>query len=606
MPLRSDLLDPIAGETPGGVDLRYDPVYDQIKEARREEDDLPQGDWVRTRKLADWPLVERLAGDAIAKRSKDLQLAVWLVEAQIRREGAAGLRAGTALVTELMDRFWEHCFPAVEDGDLEMRAGPLEWLASPKFLAVLRQHMPLDRAGHAFLTHVEGRKLGTEESVAGDAARKAAREEAIEAGRVPPEVLDTSLGETPKAWLKALVGDLAAMPALLERLDAVSRERFGDDVAPSYQALRDTIEEISAFTRGLLARKLEQDPDPPEPEPSFDAGATDAGGPTDAGPAVLSADVTSGDDAAGRIAQAARWMRQQDPTSPAPYLLVRGFRWGELRANRAIGGRPATSDDTIDPRLLVAPTTAVRSQLKSFALDGKWRELLEACEGVMTTPQGRGWLDLQRYALTAMRELGEEYAAAAQAVRGALAALLRDRPTLVGMTMMDDAPTANAETQAWLASEIVPHTEPSPVDTADIGGGPAGLVDGERPRTGRSAYDRALEEVRGGRPQRAIELLMRELSKERTPRGRFLRRIEIAHIMVDAGLEAVAQPMLEELQQLIETHQLELWEAGDVVAQPLALLYRVYVKLGWDEGTTQPLYLRIARLDPLAAMAVSG
>jgi hypothetical protein len=76
--------------------------------------------------------------------------------------------------------------------------------------------------------------------------------------------------------------------------------------------------------------------------------------------------------------------------------------------------------------------------------------------------------------------------------------------------------------------------------------------------------------------------------------------------MVDAGLEAVAQPMLEELQQLIETHQLEQWEAGDLVAQPLALLYRAYVKQGWDEATTQPIYLRLCRLDPLAAMAVTS
>ena len=39
MPLRDGLLDPIDGENPSGPDLRYDPVVDQIKEARREDDD---------------------------------------------------------------------------------------------------------------------------------------------------------------------------------------------------------------------------------------------------------------------------------------------------------------------------------------------------------------------------------------------------------------------------------------------------------------------------------------------------------------------------------------------------------------------------------------
>ncbi|MBL0899092.1 MAG: type VI secretion system ImpA family N-terminal domain-containing protein, partial [Reyranella sp.] len=38
-------MNPIPGERPGGEDLRYDPVYDKIKEARREEDDREQGAW---------------------------------------------------------------------------------------------------------------------------------------------------------------------------------------------------------------------------------------------------------------------------------------------------------------------------------------------------------------------------------------------------------------------------------------------------------------------------------------------------------------------------------------------------------------------------------
>ena len=57
MPVREDLLQPIPGPHPGGASLRYDPVYDKLKEARREDDDIPQGEWARQRKVADWPLV---------------------------------------------------------------------------------------------------------------------------------------------------------------------------------------------------------------------------------------------------------------------------------------------------------------------------------------------------------------------------------------------------------------------------------------------------------------------------------------------------------------------------------------------------------------------
>ena len=53
MPLREDILKPIPGENPSGQDLRYTPVYDKIKEARREDDNLNQGAWQHERKVAD-------------------------------------------------------------------------------------------------------------------------------------------------------------------------------------------------------------------------------------------------------------------------------------------------------------------------------------------------------------------------------------------------------------------------------------------------------------------------------------------------------------------------------------------------------------------------
>ncbi|HUK16900.1 MAG TPA: type VI secretion system ImpA family N-terminal domain-containing protein, partial [Bryobacteraceae bacterium] len=87
MPLRNDLLNPIAGENPAGENLRYAPVYDKIKEARRQDDDAPQGEWTRERKLADYPLTIKLISESLATKSKDLQLAAWLAEAMLIREG---------------------------------------------------------------------------------------------------------------------------------------------------------------------------------------------------------------------------------------------------------------------------------------------------------------------------------------------------------------------------------------------------------------------------------------------------------------------------------------------------------------------------------------
>ena len=603
MALRDELLVPIPGANPAGAELRYDPVYDKIKEARREDDDAPQGEWQTERKVADWPLVIKLTKDALSKKSKDLQLAVWLTEAMLRREGIAGLRAGLDLLDGMVDQYWDSLFPAVEDGDVEMRAAPLEWAGSR--LDLVARQAPANRSGHTFLQYEASRLIPSETEAAEDDGKRTAREAAVADGKLLPEAFELGFASTPKAWYKALAADVAGALETLRQLDERSQERFGAD-APSFGKLRAALEDVQRATAQLLKRKLELEPDAPEFSPGGVAPEADIGAPpipnfapatsAAAAPAgaarPLAADASSRDDAAARIVSAARYLRQTDPYNPASYLLLRGFRWGELRA----GGQQ------VDPRLLEAPATHVRTQLKMLLLDGKWKELIEACEAVMGTPQGRGWLDLQRYALTACESLEAGYHFVARAIRAELRTLLADLPQLVDMTLMDDTPTANGETRAWLRTSVL--SEGAAIAAASGNGNGGAEADAEpRPRDARAL---AQAEARAGRAERGIAILTRELEREKTRRGRFLYQTQLAKIMVDAGHEAVAKPLLEELIASIEAHKLEEWEAGDLIAQPLALLYRCLEKLDGDSETKQGLYLRICRLDPLQAISFAN
>src|ERR1700710_209643 len=123
MPLREDLLEPIAGDNPSGANLYYDKVFDQIKEARTEDTDTGSaGAWERAPKKADHLLVIKLAGETLAKRSKDLRLAGWLIESHLKKEGIALLAPCLNLVWQLQVQFWETFYPEVdEDGDLGLR-----------------------------------------------------------------------------------------------------------------------------------------------------------------------------------------------------------------------------------------------------------------------------------------------------------------------------------------------------------------------------------------------------------------------------------------------------------------------------------------------------
>lgn len=596
MPFRGDLLAPIPGPNIAGSDLRYDPLFDKIKDARQEDDGGPQGDWQRPRKAADFGLVAKLAGDALATRSKDLWLAAWLTEAQLRREGLGGLRNGIELLRSLLAEFWDVLYPGLEDGDPELRAAPLSWVGLTLGPAV--RSVALNQAGHDFYRYRESRAVGYETETSGDQKRLQARQQAIDEGKLSPEEFDKGFEATPKAWYKALAADLDACIEGLAALDALGRDKFGE-VSPGYARLEEALAEVQHVVRQLLARKLEVDPDPPELAAAPAAGAsarapTDGSGFQSASGAAASpaGDPVDRADATARAIGAAEFLRRSEPHSPASYLLLRGLRWGEVRAQ----GNPP------DPRLLEAPSTQVRTHLKGLLLEAKWAQLLESAERAMATPAGRGWLDLQRYTISACAGLGGQFDIVARAVQGALRALLTDVPGLLTMTLMDDMPAANQETRQWLEQQGLTGGRPAEAAAADAGANGA-------TRGVDLVLERAMVEARAGRSQRGIELLMAELAREKSVRARFLRRTQIARLMVESGLEPIAVPILQELLALIEAHRLSEWETGELVAEPMALLYRCIEKLpeGAVAGEHSPasLYPRICSLDPLQALTLT-
>ncbi|TVP59273.1 MAG: type VI secretion system protein TssA [Gemmatimonadales bacterium] len=595
-----ELLQPIAGEDPGGPNLRYDPVYGEIKKAREEDPVLPQGEWKRERKVADWPEVVSLSTEVLAERSKDLQVAAWLTEGWLRTEGFTGLNRGLRLLIRLQEDFWDELHPRIEEeDDLEFRAVPLEWIG--QYLEPSINSVPLNRDGHTLQEYAEAKKIGTEEEAEKDSAKQTARAEAISARKPLLEDFAESFAKTPKSFYKELAAGLENSRNTLKELDALGDERYGP-VAPSYLSLRETLEGAARVADRLLAEKLETDPDPPEEEaPTDTAGsggeagsdtASEAAGashPGSAGaggaPGSAPQRIDSTDAATSAIGTAAAFLRAEDPTNPSPYLLLRGLRWGELR-----------TAGEIDPRALEAPPTHIRTRLKGLLLDREWSKLLEAAEEVMATPYGRGWLDLQRYVVSALEGLGADYDPVIDAVGQAIRALLEVRPELPDLTLMDDSPTANRETLQWLDDHVL-----------GVSGDDDGAAPSRRPRRERGdPTQRARDRLRAGDPHRAVELLMQAASREDSARERFLRRSEATQIMVSEGMEGVALPILQEMMDLIERHSLEEWESGDTVAQPMSLLYTSMARTGGDSGAQEELYLRICRLDPMQGMKLKG
>lgn len=420
MPLREDILNPIPGDNPSGINIRTDPVYLKIKDARTEEDDAPQGEWVHERKVADWGLVLKLANDILATKSKDLEISGWLTDALVRKEGFAGLRQGLELTKGLLENFWDTLYPQVaEEEDLELRAAKLEWIGS-QLDRPLRE-VALNKQGHNWYQYKESRAIPTEEEAGADDKKSEVRRARLEDGKLAPEVFDRAFEGSPKAYYVEMVETLDACLELLDGIKQIGEEKFGQ-YSPNLGPLRTTLEEIRHTANLLLQKKRELEPDVTA---EAEAAAETTGGSAEAG------------------------------------------------------------------------------------------------------------------------------------VAGAVI-----RPTAGGMVYR----------AASLTDEI---------------------------------FLSAQQTARAGRLSEALGLLMEQLANEASARGRFIRRTQIAQVCLESGQEGIAMPILEELAAEIDRRNLEDWEFGEVIARPLALLYKCMVKQDREYDDRAKLYARVCRLSPIEALGVA-
>jgi len=332
------LLAPISVDHPSGEALRYAGTYDAIQEARRADDPrLHQGDWKRELKVANWLEVSRIATESLAARSKDLQIAAWLTEALIKQQGFAGARDGVRLIRELHERFWDTLYPAPEDGDLEMRAGALEWL-NDRVPASIREIPLTQPAGggeaYSFNRWRESREVE-------ELGRKSAeaQQAAVAEGKINGEQWDKAVALGNRAFYEALWVGVKESLEECGKLATVVDQKFGSN-APSLMGLKKVLEDCRDVVEGIVKKKRELEPDTAA-APSADGARAAVEPTTQAGAAAQQRRAASASgnlplepvdraDALRRLEVIAEFFHRTEPHSPVAYLVQRAVRWGQM------------------------------------------------------------------------------------------------------------------------------------------------------------------------------------------------------------------------------------------------------------------------------------
>ncbi|HEX8246122.1 MAG TPA: type VI secretion system protein TssA [Longimicrobium sp.] len=349
---------PLSAERPAGEWLRYDPAYLRIRELRREDDPtVPQGQWQRELKRADWGAVAALCQEVLEERSRDLQVAAWLMEAWIRLHGFGGARDALEVMVAMCRAQWEQLFPPLEPDDADARNAPFVWINEKLSIALtlVRITAPdsADSERYAW--------ADLQEALRREARAEGSPPPAPRRGDPPPDAPEgptrtrfaASVSLTPAAFYATLAGDTAGAHRAAVALQEVLDERLGKD-GPTLGRLVETLRQVAAWAADEAeARRVEAvtaslpawaaaEPGRPAAAqtpalPAWAAGSPTPEEPMDgtaqvpAPPAFVpraAGPVTSREEAYRRLAEAAEYLMRAEPHSPTPYLVRRAVAWG--------------------------------------------------------------------------------------------------------------------------------------------------------------------------------------------------------------------------------------------------------------------------------------
>ncbi len=329
----SRLLAPVPGDTPAGVDPRQDfspqAVYYRLRDARAEARAIERqmdGDDPENPTAApteQWATVRRLAGEALASRAKDLEVAAWMMEALIRSEGLPGMIFGCRLLAGLVDQFWEHLFPLPDEDGLATKLGPIAGLngeGGPGTLIqplqkVLLVHRP-DGAPLALYQVQQSEDLAK----ITDEERRRAR---IAAGVIPFDTLETEFRLADAAERAALRDDATAALGAWNALADLLAEKAGADAPPSTQ-VRQILQKMLDFaTRYAPAMPAGAGAEPQAGAPAADAAPALS---TRAAPGAA----LSRAEALNQLDEIATFFRNTEPNSPLSYTLREAARRGRM------------------------------------------------------------------------------------------------------------------------------------------------------------------------------------------------------------------------------------------------------------------------------------
>ena len=299
-----DLLASLGDDAPCGADLEYDPAFLALEEAARGKPEQQFGDTVIAALEPDWRVVHEQACD-LARRTRDLRVAVLLARAGARLHGVLAYASALSLIAGLLERHWDHVFPLLDADDNNDPTMRLNALA------------PLVDADGG-LADLRAAVIGT------DRPPLTVRQIELATGKADPrpgENVPTLDGvvkgvQTAEAQSAGTAAALKQVHAEVVRIETLLGDKVGAAQGPELRPLR------------VLAHTLSNVASQAEGQAAGEMSTNDGAAPGAPGPALRGTPGTlqTREDVVRSLDRACEWLERHEPTNPAPLLIRRAQR----------------------------------------------------------------------------------------------------------------------------------------------------------------------------------------------------------------------------------------------------------------------------------------
>ncbi len=338
-----------------GLFLQYDPIYDQIKEARREDDEtLSQGIWQTELKRADWFLVESLCIDSLQTKTKDLQILAWLCEVWTVLDHISGLQRGVQLTEYMVRNFWQSLHPLPEGEDHEYRLRIFDWFH--EIIANRLMFVPIVQGPDFSMNLADWISAVNMDTIAKrstDGKNMLAKAEA--SNKMTLNRFRKNLKRSAPGFLETVLKETENAQKALESLLSCLKEKLGLG-APIFAKIKLGLDDILRICKTGLELKAEESknraPTPPQSqlvEDSIENLLNTNETPHEIMPHNGNEDdgtltVSGRKDAYQALADIGAFLKSLDPHSPAPYLIDLIVKWQDKSLVDILSDLPKETD----------------------------------------------------------------------------------------------------------------------------------------------------------------------------------------------------------------------------------------------------------------------